>query len=223
MPPSSWAKKTGFRPKFSGETNAAHSGQISVPQPKPREPQPVPDLEMGRVRPPPNGVAQGQKVPPPAKDQSVKKRRDSDGVPSTNGQATPAAAVVEEPSQPRRTARHEELVEGLTVDDEGFASRHLHMKYELRDSPGLGITVLEFQVKVVSLSPFFHIVEILMLVFIVIFMWVIVVPIGVYGMQHYVSMLGSLILIPLVIVPAMGGTHVSGFRFFFFVMVKLLW
>ncbi|XP_057456018.1 nucleobase-ascorbate transporter 12-like [Lotus japonicus] len=170
MPPSSWAKKTGFRPKFSGETNAAHSGQITGPQPKPRESQPVPDLEMGRVRPPPNGVAQGQKVPVPAKDQSVKKRRDSDGVPSTNGQATPAAAVVEEPSQPRRTARHEELVEGLTVDDEGFASRHLHMKYELRDSPGL-------------------------------------VPIGVYGMQHYVSMLGSLILIPLVIVPAMGGTH----------------
>lgn len=162
MPPSSWAKKTGFRPKFSGETNAAHSGQISVPQPKPRESQPIPDLEMGRVRPPPNGVAQGEKVPVPAKDQSVKKRRDSDGVPSTNGQATPAAVVVEEPSQPRRTARHEELVEGLTVDDEGFASRHLHMKYELRDSPGLGITVLEFQVKVVSLSPFFPIVEILM-------------------------------------------------------------
>lgn len=41
-----------------------------------------------------------------------------------------------------------------------------------------------------------------------------VVPIAVYGIQHYVSMLGSLILIPLVIVPAMGGAHVSGFKFF---------
>ena len=35
------------------------------------------------------------------------------------------------------------------------------------------------------------------------------VPIGLYGFQHYLSILGSLILIPLVIVPAMGGTPVS--------------
>lgn len=35
------------------------------------------------------------------------------------------------------------------------------------------------------------------------------VPIGLYGFQHYISMLGSLVLIPLVIVPAMGGTYVS--------------
>lgn len=35
------------------------------------------------------------------------------------------------------------------------------------------------------------------------------VPIGFYGLQHYLSMLGSLILVPLVIVPAMGGSHVS--------------
>lgn len=40
------------------------------------------------------------------------------------------------------------------------------------------------------------------------------VPIGLYGIQHYLSMLGSLILIPLVIVPAMGGSHVSGFLLF---------
>lgn len=39
------------------------------------------------------------------------------------------------------------------------------------------------------------------------------VPIGLYGFQHYLSMLGSLILIPLVIVPAMGGSHVSGLLF----------
>lgn len=35
------------------------------------------------------------------------------------------------------------------------------------------------------------------------------VPIGLYGFQHYLSILGSIILIPLVIVPAMGGTYVS--------------
>lgn len=32
----------------------------------------------------------------------------------------------------------------------------------------------------------------------------------VYGIQHFVSIIGSLVLIPLVIVPAMGGDDVSG-------------
>ncbi|KAI3748196.1 hypothetical protein L6452_11121 [Arctium lappa] len=179
MPPSSWAKRTGFRPRFSGETNASDSGQITRP--------PV-DLEAGRVRPTPavNGTTP---LPQPAnanvqvqsdKDQSVKKSREAEvgparlppkpGVnrPANNGGAaeTPAAP---QPSQ--RVARNE-VVENVlpqTVDDE-FVSRHSHMKYELRDTPGL-------------------------------------VPIGFYGFQHYLSMLGSLILIPLVIVPAMGGDH----------------
>lgn len=35
------------------------------------------------------------------------------------------------------------------------------------------------------------------------------VPIAVYGFQHYISMLGSIILIPLLMVPAMGGSPVS--------------
>ncbi|RZB74962.1 nucleobase-ascorbate transporter 12-like [Glycine soja] len=166
MPPSSWAKKTGFRPKLSGETNVTDSGPITTPPPNV-------DLEAGRVRTPAtaNGVTNGDKapVPVPPPPAAAKKRRDSDGVPkssvlSTNGQA-PAA----EPP-PRRTARHEEVVDGLPADDDEFVSRHSHMKYELRDSPGL-------------------------------------VPIGVYGIQHYFSILGSLVLIPLVIVPTMGGTH----------------
>lgn len=48
------------------------------------------------------------------------------------------------------------------------------------------------------------------------------VPIGVYGIQHYISIIGSLVLIPLVIVPAMGGTHVSGFIFFLFQLVYFI-
>ncbi|KAL4586985.1 hypothetical protein LXL04_011633 [Taraxacum kok-saghyz] len=80
MPPSSWAKRTGFRPRFSGETNASDSGQITRP--------PV-DLEAGRVPPAPamNGTA-----PPPSanaqvqaqsdKDQSVKKGREPEGGPA---------------------------------------------------------------------------------------------------------------------------------------------
>lgn len=140
VPPSSWAKKTGFKPKFSGETNAGDSGQITLPPIKSREAEATSDLEAGRVRalPPPavaNGVAQGEKVPPlpPPKDFVAKKRRDSDGVPTANGQVK-----VEQPV--RRTVRKEEVGGSLplSVDEDGFVLRHSHMKYELRDSPGLG-------------------------------------------------------------------------------------
>ncbi|RDY11719.1 Nucleobase-ascorbate transporter 12, partial [Mucuna pruriens] len=195
IPPSSWAKKTGFRPKFSGETNAADSGPIITPPPKPRDLEPNIDLEDGRART--NGVAHGDKLPapvppPPA---AAKKRRDSNGVPkssvlSTNGQAP--AAEPPPPPLPRRTARHEEVVDGLpqTVDDDAFVSRHSHMKYELRDSPGLEIALQKPQLLLKNDLTCIS-----------------VVPIGVYGIQHYLSILGSLVLIPLVIVPAMGGTH----------------
>lgn len=125
IPPSSWAKKTGFKPKFSGETNAGDSGQLSLPI-KSREPDVNSDLEAGRVRASP-AVANGVAKVLPSKDLVVKKRRDSDGVPS-----------VEQPV--RRQARSDEAVASLpqTVEDDEFMSRHSHMKYELRDSPGLG-------------------------------------------------------------------------------------
>ncbi|TYJ26427.1 hypothetical protein E1A91_A07G118900v1 [Gossypium mustelinum] len=180
VPPSSWAKRTGFKPKFSGETNASDSGQIALP-PRSRENENQPDLEAGRARPVPpvvNGEQPVSEKGPAEKDQSVKKRREADG---TNKGSSAAAAnghtvnngAAPQPQQPtRRPSRNEDVVDVLpqNVDDEGFVGRHSHMKYELRDTPGL-------------------------------------VPIGLYGFQHYLSMLGSLILIPLVIVPAMGGTY----------------
>ncbi|KAL2557413.1 Nucleobase-ascorbate transporter 12 [Forsythia ovata] len=186
MAPSSWAKRTGFHPKFSGETNARDSGQItSIPpvQPKPKEPDPNLDLEAGRPKPsptkPPVPTSNGEPVvvKPPAdkeKEQTppVRKRRDSDGGRNLGANGQPAAAG----EGSRRALRDEEVAAPIdvlpqaVVDDDGFVSRHSHMKYELRDTPGL-------------------------------------VPIGLYGFQHYLSMLGSLILIPLVIVPAMGGTY----------------
>ncbi|GKU93909.1 hypothetical protein SLEP1_g7464 [Rubroshorea leprosula] len=179
IPPSSWAKRTGFRPKFSGETNASDSGQLSLP-PRPREPDNQPDLEAGRAPlvPVANGVQENQRVVA-EKDQKVKKRKDSDGQPkgsspghngtaNANGHAGANGAA--EPA-PRRAARTEEAgyVLPQSTDDDGFVGRPSHMIYELRDTPGL-------------------------------------VPIGLYGFQHYLSILGSLILFPLVIVPAMGGT-----------------
>ncbi|XP_059430425.1 nucleobase-ascorbate transporter 12 [Corylus avellana] len=182
MPPSSWAKRTGFRPKFSGETNASDSGQVVAPslpppppQPKAREPDAAqPDLEAGRARAV-NGERESEKVlptlPQTDKDRTVKKRRDSDGPPKSSGQNGQAQGGPTDQAS-RRPVRSEEVVDVLPpiVDDDDFVGRHAHMKYELRDSPGL-------------------------------------VPIGLYGFQHYISMLGSLILIPLVIVPAMGGTY----------------
>lgn len=179
MPPSTWAKKTGFRPRFSGETNASDSGQIALPV-RARERDNQPDLEAGRVRPVP--VANGEREAPKIaadKEQKLKKRKDSDGgAPKessprqngANGHALPNGAA--EPAPPRRAPRSEEVVDVLpqSVDDDGFVGRPSHMMYELRDTPGL-------------------------------------VPIGLYGFQHYLSLLGSLILFPLVIVPAMGGDY----------------
>ncbi|KAG8371198.1 hypothetical protein BUALT_Bualt13G0062100 [Buddleja alternifolia] len=146
-------------------------------QPKPRQPDSTLDLEAGRPRhgPTPNGepavVKEKEKEKEKEHTPPVRKRRDSDGGKNLgqNGQTTAAEGS-------RRAVREE----GSTVDmmphtvvvddDDGFLGRHSHMKYELRDTPGL-------------------------------------VPIGLYGFQHYLSILGSLILIPLVIVPAMGGTY----------------
>ncbi|XP_028788624.1 nucleobase-ascorbate transporter 12 [Neltuma alba] len=174
--PSSWAKRTGFKPKFSGETNASDSGQITL-QPKPREAPANPDLEAGRARSSlaGKGEAGGEKVEPPPKKEHTVKFRDPDeaptrSVPSTNAQAP--VKPVDKSSRPRSSIRREQVIDVLpqSVGENGLASKRSRMKYELRDSPGL-------------------------------------VPIGLYGMQHYISMLGSLIVIPLVIAPAMGGTQ----------------
>ncbi|KAE8733069.1 Nucleobase-ascorbate transporter 12 [Hibiscus syriacus] len=176
IPPSSWAKKTGFKPKFSGETNASDSGQVQLPS-RARENNSQADLEVGRVRPAPAAV-NGEQQPVNGKGPAEKKRREVDG--ANKGSSASAAnghtvnnGAAPQPQQPtRRASRNEEVVDVLpqNVDDDGFVGRHSHMKYELRDTPGL-------------------------------------VPIGLYGFQHYLSLLGSLILIPLVIVPAMGGTY----------------
>lgn len=194
MPPTSWAKRTGFRPKFSGETNASDSGQITAlppPEPpassqvKPKPPNSTLDLEAGRPRPAPTSNGEAVVARDKAKEKEkeekerkekekeltppVRKRRDSDGGKNLgpNGQAAGEGS--------RRPVRNEEaaavdVLRQSVMDDDGFISRQSHMKYELRDSPGL-------------------------------------VPIGLYGFQHFLSMLGSLILVPLVIVPAMGGTY----------------
>lgn len=186
MPPTSWAKRTGFRPKFSGE--ATNSGPIG-PAPRPRDRDSSVDLESGRARalPPANGApapapeGNNNKPPPAPAVETVKRRRDSDGGGSHKGPAPTSRANGNGPGpgeppphQSRRAAsRSQEAIEVLPQsvdDDDGIMGRQSHMMYELRDTPGL-------------------------------------VLIGLYGVQHYISILGSIILIPLVIVPAMGGSY----------------
>ncbi|KAL6616405.1 hypothetical protein ACP70R_038675 [Stipagrostis hirtigluma subsp. patula] len=157
--PLSWAKRTGFQSRVSGESlpsaSAPNSGQVPLPRPA----EAATDLESGpparpnSVLPPPpaaaaaaaGNVERQQPPPPPARP----RRRDSDGG-RPNGQAAlpPLPQLQEEEEAPERPAR---------------------VKYELRDTPG-------------------------------------VFPLVVYGFQHYISMVGSIILIPLVMVPAMGGS-----------------
>ncbi|CAK9150521.1 unnamed protein product, partial [Ilex paraguariensis] len=111
MPPSSWAKHTGFKPKLSGETSASDSSQIM----------------RGRVRAGSavNGEPENGKVPPaPAaaeeKDQTLKKKRDSDG----GGRAVAKSTTGKAATATRKPVRKEKVVGVLsqTVDDNGFVS-----------------------------------------------------------------------------------------------------
>ncbi|XP_020093389.1 nucleobase-ascorbate transporter 12 [Ananas comosus] len=115
------------------------------------------DQPQRRARPGPWPPAPAPSGPPPplswAKRTGFKGRVSAESNASNSGQI-----ALPPPSLPQ-----------VTADDEVFTERQAHIKYELRDTPGL-------------------------------------IPIMIYGLQHYLSMLGSLILIPLVIVPAMGGT-----------------
>ncbi|XP_066315416.1 nucleobase-ascorbate transporter 12-like isoform X2 [Miscanthus floridulus] len=154
--PLSWAKRTGFQSRVSGESlpsaSAPNSGQVPLPRPAERPS----DLESGPpARPsstlpaPPAAAGNGERQHPPAPPpQARTRRRDSEGG-RPNGQAAA-------PPLPR-------------LQEEEAPERPAYVKYELRDTPGM-------------------------------------LPLVAYGFQHYISMVGSIILIPLVMVPAMGGS-----------------
>ncbi|WOL17744.1 nucleobase-ascorbate transporter 12-like [Canna indica] len=175
LPVLSWAKRTGFKGPVSGESITSNSGQM--PLPKPDEPGSKVDLEAGNregsatVLPPPPSAASGGEqenkertgaVPAPAvqSHQTSRKRAAGSG---PNGHA------VRFDTSPRQRREEGPATLPQVDEEEEFLPHQSHVKYDLRDSPGL-------------------------------------VPIVFYSLQHYLSILGSLILIPLVIVPAMGGT-----------------
>lgn len=155
--PLSWAKRTGFQSRVSGESLPSSSAHNSGQAPLPRPAETPSDLESGPpARPsstlpaPPAAAGNGERQhPPPPPPQARTRRRDSDsGRPNGQTAAPSLPQLQEEEEAPERPA---------------------HVKYELRDTPGI-------------------------------------FPLVVYGFQHYISMVGSIILIPLVMVPAMGGS-----------------
>lgn len=152
MPPASWAKRTGFKGRVSGESVSGDSGQF-VPNRAAKGLEVLPDLEAGRARqaPPPAATAPLNGEPPskdraaastPEGDQPVKKRKDSDGeggaaakgsgAQGVNGQSKPDPA----PQKSRREEEGGSLPQVL--EDEDFVGRRPHINYDLRDSPGLG-------------------------------------------------------------------------------------
>eukprot|EP01018_Ginkgo_biloba_P016663 Gb_16665 [translate_table: standard] len=186
----SWARRTEFKSNISGETastisdteiNNVGSGSSTVF--RPRMQTSTVDLEAGgapaanangskeheKIRPslpatPENAAAATPSVPPASAPATAKRKSQPEtakGMPSS-GQIRP------EPPKVHREAEVD--IMSQSQDEDGVLSRQSHMKYELRETPGI-------------------------------------FPLILYGLQHYVSIAGSLVLIPLVIVPAMGGSN----------------
>jgi nucleobase transporter 1/2 len=129
--PLSWAKRTGFQARVSGESTSTASAPNSGQAPLARPAAPPADLESGpparpnSAVPPPTNNAKPQPPPPHRQQQpppappARARRRDSDGG-RPNGQ--PAAAPLPQLQE-----------EG----EEDVPQRPSHVKYELRDTPGI--------------------------------------------------------------------------------------
>ena len=151
MPPASWAKRTGFKGRVSGESISGDSGQLLLSRPA-KTPEVVPDLEAGRPRPTPppasapapvNGGDKAKNertaaAPTPVGDQPPKRRKNSDGGEGkglgVNGNGT------RKPDPPPPKSRREEDPVSLAQvpEEDDFVGRRPHINYDLRDSPGLG-------------------------------------------------------------------------------------
>lgn len=70
----------------------------------------------------------------------ARKRKDSDGGGNfgANGQPPVAGEGSRRALRDEAAAAPVDVLPQTALDDDGFVSRHAHMKYELRDTPGLG-------------------------------------------------------------------------------------
>ncbi|KAH7277224.1 hypothetical protein KP509_39G040900 [Ceratopteris richardii] len=177
----SWARRTGYKSTASGETVAssnsdAEAAKTDVPiQKRPTRMRPK-DLEKPSVQ-----VNSSKEKPKSRADTVV----DVDGTILPESGSEPPPPVSERKSsgaqQQRETPRikresrrgskdsEADVLPQLQGADDVLLTRQSHMKYELRETPGIVLLIY-------------------------------------YGLQHYLSIAGSIVLIPIVIVPAMGGT-----------------
>ncbi|KAL2619830.1 hypothetical protein R1flu_000035 [Riccia fluitans] len=191
-----WARRTGYKSNLSGESastaseveigmsdNSMNGSANNVIKGPHADQLPNRDLENGAQT---NGHKDHEKLKPPPSHAAAAAPPHPGGVPPNavvfNPQKAKASSEPEAANHPQnsgpfrmesaRAYKQESEVDMMSQSqdaDDALMNKHSHMKYEIRERPGL-------------------------------------VPLIVYGIQHYLSIVGSLILIPLVIVPAAGGT-----------------
>ncbi|KAG6541030.1 hypothetical protein Mapa_017603 [Marchantia paleacea] len=188
-----WARRTGYKSNVSGESaSTASDVEIGLSDnnvngntlPKGAQADHLPnrDLENGahtnghkdheRLKPPPGLAATAVSphpggIPPNAVVFSPQKARASSD-PEVINVVQNSGPFRAEPTRAYKQDSEVDIMSQSQDADDALMNKHSHMKYEIRETPGL-------------------------------------VPLVVYGIQHYFSIVGSLILIPLVIVPAAGG------------------
>ncbi|KAJ0970591.1 hypothetical protein J5N97_018550 [Dioscorea zingiberensis] len=178
----SWAKRTGFNPNFSGETT------ISVISEREAEPEPPAgglDLEKGTERRRPGS-------PPKAEIEPMLGRRRNNGMEGREKQDDVNASVNVNRNRNGNgggaaiapaASDEDSKKDGRKFDDEVeinmFSESPEPENPPVYRSPGLKSSLTD-KPGYASLIP--------------------------YGVQHYLSLAGSLVFIPLIMVPAMGGT-----------------
>ncbi|MCO5611147.1 hypothetical protein L7F22_065397 [Adiantum nelumboides] len=172
----SWARRTGYKSTVSGETAASSNSDVDVSNVNSSLAKPPSQLRPKNAE----RVSVPSNVP---KDNPKPKVTNVVNVDAPSALRPPAGAVRKAPEpdqqvgahqirmEPHRGSKDSEadmLSQSLDTEDVLYAGQS-HMKYEIRENPGIVLLVL-------------------------------------YGLQHYLSIVGSIVLIPLVLVPAMGGS-----------------
>eukprot|EP00249_Psilotum_nudum_P023423 c28866_g3_i1 orf=746-2956(-) len=181
----SWARRTGYKSNISesgSTTSDTEMSNVDISLPKPpgnadrvrsRHPEVlVPDANGQREA----GKTSNVGPPNPAIPAALPRPAALPVLPPERNGVEPEASIGVQSSRPikaepaTRGNRDPEVdMMSQSQDADDVLAKQSHMKYEIRETPGL-------------------------------------VPLIFYGIQHYLSIAGSIVLIPLLIVPAMGGS-----------------
>ncbi|KAI5070170.1 hypothetical protein GOP47_0014513 [Adiantum capillus-veneris] len=172
----SWARRTGYKSTVSGETAASSNSDVEISNADSSLPKPLSQLrpkgaEKATVPanvPKGNPKSKATNVVSVDAPSALRPPAGADRKAPEPDQQVGAHQIRMEPHRGSKDSQADMLSQSLDTEDVLYA-RQSHMKYEIRENPGI-------------------------------------VPLVFYGLQHYLSIIGSIILIPLVIVPAMGGS-----------------